>query len=244
LKTKLCFLDIETFPIKARTWGPKWEANLLRIDEPIHLASFAWKFMGEDAVHCLGQCDTKNERELVQRLWDVFDVSQIIVAHNGKSFDIKQSNAFFIYHKLKPPTPAHVVDTKIEAKRYFKVHSNSLDELGQYFGVGEKVKTGGIDLWWGCEENDPKSWRLMKKYNKQDVLLLELVYRRMLPWMKFHPNLNVLEDSIRNCPNCGGSRIERRGHSITRTGTRQRFQCRDCGAWSSGKHEPSNVLIR
>jgi hypothetical protein len=77
---------------------------------------------------------------------------------------------------------------------------------------------------------DPAAWKVMEKYNKQDVLLLEKVYDRLLPWIKSHPNHNLF--SGHGCPNCGSGRLQKRGFTYTTTGTFQRFQCTDCGSWS------------
>ena len=244
-------IDIETFPILGHTWGPKWEANLLDVVQRIRLASFAWKWFGEPTTHCLALPDMpgyeknkESDRELVQELWKVFDEADILVAHNGKAFDFKQSNAFFVQNDIKPPSPYVVIDTKTEAKRYFKFPSNSLDDLGQYLGVGRKERTGGMDLWWDCMDGKPDAWRRMKRYNKQDVVLLEKVYEKIMPWMNTHPNLNVYEDRIKCCKICLGSRLQSRGSQIRRNGRVIRYVCQDCGAWNQGAYTKSDTLIR
>lgn len=243
MRTRRCYLDIETFPLTGRAWGPKWETSLIRIDKPITLASFAWKF-DDTPVQCIALPDVGSQSALVKALWKVFDEAQIIVAHNGKAFDIKQSNAFFLTNHLTPPSPYVVVDTKTEAKRYFKFPSNSLDDLGQFLGVGKKEATGGIDLWWGCEANEPEAWRKMKKYNKQDVVLLEKIYTTMLPWMRIHPNLNVYEDRVKSCRNCLSQRLQSRGKQVLRNGHALRYVCNDCGAWNQGAFVKHETLIK
>jgi hypothetical protein len=37
---------------------------------------------------------------------------------------------------------------------------------------------------------DKQAWDMMKKYNIQDVVLLEKVYEKMLSWIRNHPNHN------------------------------------------------------
>lgn len=225
-------------------WGPKWETNLLRVDDPIRLASFAWKWADQKTIYCIGRDEVQSDLELVQALWDVFHKAQVIVAHNGKAFDVKQSNAFFLYHKLPPPSPSAVIDTKTEAKRYFKFYSNSLDDLAQYLGLGGKEHTGGIDLWWDCMDNKPEAWRKMKKYNKHDVWLLEKVYLKMRPWMRIHPNLNVFEDRVFNCKNCLSANLISRGKEPRNGGHKQRYQCKDCGTWNYGTYVRHETEIR
>jgi hypothetical protein len=78
---------------------------------------------------------------------------------------------------------------------------------------------------------DPDAWKVMEKYNKQDVILLEKVYERLLPWLgRNHPNRNLYNST--GCPTCGNAKLQKRGFSYTTTGTFQRFQCTHCGTWS------------
>ena len=78
---------------------------------------------------------------------------------------------------------------------------------------------------------DPAAWKVMEKYNKQDVLLLEKVYQRLLPWIgKAHPNRNLYDG--KGCSVCGSHKLQKRGFAYTVTGTFQRYQCTDCGSWS------------
>ena len=78
---------------------------------------------------------------------------------------------------------------------------------------------------------DKKSWKKMGEYNKQDVVLLEKVYFKMLPFMTQHPNLALMTGQKEACPNCGSVHIIRRGHQFSQTVKYQRWQCMDCGSW-------------
>jgi hypothetical protein len=48
--------------------------------------------------------------------------------------------------------------------------------LGHFLGIGRKLNHTGKALWLGCMSGDPKSWKKMRRYNQQDVRLLEAVY--------------------------------------------------------------------
>jgi hypothetical protein len=81
---------------------------------------------------------------------------------------------------------------------------------------------------------DEKSWALMKKYNIWDVRLTEKLYKRVLPWIRNHPHLGIYdEDDLLHCPNCAGTRLEKRGYAKTDQGLFQRYRCR-CGKWMRG----------
>lgn len=236
-KPKILLYDIETFANLAYVWG-KYEQDVIAYKKEWYMLTFAYKWLGESTTHVLSLPDFKtwkkdkqDDVELVTALWNLFNEADVVIAHNGNSFDQKKANARFIAHKLPPPTPYKQIDTKLVAKRYFNFNSNKLDDLGNYFGLGRKINTGGFELWLGCASGDMKSWKKMCDYNKQDVVLLEKVYLKMLPWMDNHPNLALLTGEIHACPNCSSKKIVKRGVSMSRVSKYQRWQCNDCKGW-------------
>jgi len=248
-KPRILLFDIETQANKIYAWG-KYEQNAIAYAQHWYMISFAWKWLDEKQVYVkalpdypkLYKSDPTNDNNLVNDLWKLFDEADVVMGHNAKKFDVKKTNARFIKHEMKPPSPYQVIDTRDVAKRYFRFDSNKLDDLGDYLGIGRKINTGGFDLWLGCEAGDKKSWDKMKKYNKQDIVLLEKVYRRMLPHMNNHPNIALLTGNLRGCPNCGSLHIHQKGERVTRTTVYHRYQCQQCGSWSSSpKRENTQV---
>lgn len=230
-KPKILLYDLETTPNLSFTWG-KYEQDVIAFQEEWKLLSFAAKWL--DGKVFVKGTDEYSEKQLVKELWNLFNEADIIIAHNGNKFDKRKANAKFIQFGFNPPEPYKTIDTLLIARKHFAFNSNKLNDLGILLEIGEKVKHTGFDLWLGCMKNDPKSWALMKKYNKQDVLLLERVYLKLRPWIDNHPNLSVLTDLPNGCPNCASPNLQRRGFGITRTGKYQRYQCLDCGGWSQG----------
>lgn len=170
---------------------------------------------------------------LTTELWKLFNEADILIAHNGDQFDIRKANARFAYYNLPPPSPYKTVDTLKVARKYFNFTSNKLDDLGNYLGYGRKLAHTGFHLWQGCMTGDPKAWKHMIQYNKRDMILLEQIYNHFLPWITNHPNTAILADH-NGCPNCSSTNLQSRGTGITRSGKHQRYQCKDCGAWSHG----------
>lgn len=249
IKHKILFLDIETAPNLGYTWG-KWEQNVIEFKEDWHLLSFSVKWLGDKNAVVYGlpdfagyTKDRRNDKKLCQKMWEYFDEAEVIVAHNGNSFDIKKANARFIIHGFKPPTPYKTIDTKLVAKRYFKFDSNSLNDLARQLGLGAKLKTGGFDLWLECMAGVRSSWKKMCDYNKQDVVLLEKVYLKLRDWMTNHPNHNLMHGTVNHCPTCGTSNVQRRGFSLSLVGKKQRFQCVN-GHWSTGASEKQSNKLR
>jgi len=237
-KPRILLFDIETFANLGWVWG-KYEQNVIRFKDHWFIISFAYKWVDENKIYSyslpsfsLYKKEPKNDRELCRKLWELFNEADIVVAHNGRAFDVKKSMARFIQHEFKPPAPFKVVDTKLVAKRYFKFDSNRLDDLGQYLGLGEKIKHEGFTMWLDCvERKNMKAWKKMTLYNRQDIILLSKIYLKMRPWTDNHPNSNTIMGTTSNCPVCSSEKTQRRGFAVNRVTRFQKFQCQDCGSW-------------
>ena len=174
---------------------------------------------------------SEDDSKLVKELWHLLDRAEVVVAQNGDAFDLKKINARFAYYNLPPPSPYRTVDTLKIARKYFAFASNKLDHLGASLGLGRKLEHEGFPLWRRCMVGDRKAWKKMKAYNKQDVLLLEKVYFRFLPWIKNHPNMAMYALGTA-CPKCGSEKLQRRGVVVTNTTKYHRIQCMSCRGWS------------
>lgn len=240
-KPRVLIYDIETSPNLGWIWG-KWEQNVIKFEQEWHMLCFAYKWLGEKATHVVAlpdfegyKKDPTNDRDLVKVLWDLFEEADVVIAHNGNQFDQRKSNARFLAHGFDPPVPYVAIDTLKVARRYFNFNSNKLGDLGEVLRVGAKAETGGFDTWLGCMNGNRNSWAKMKKYNKQDVVLLEKVYLRLRPWIDNHPGMNILTGRLDACPKCSHGVLQKRGFKFTKTLTYQRYQCQGCGGWSQSR---------
>jgi len=240
-KPKVLIYDIETMANLAYVWG-KYEQDVVAYEKEWYMLTFAYKWLGETKTHVRSLPDYKtwkkdktNDFELVEELWNLFDEADIVIAHNGNSFDQKKSNARFIFHGLRSPSPYKQIDTKLVAKRYFNFNSNKLDDLGNYLGLGRKINTGGFELWLGCASGDKKAWKKMCDYNKQDVVLLEKVYLKLRGWDTQHPSVSLMAGDKTNCPVCNSSNKKKRGFNYGKTTVYQALQCLDCGRRYQGE---------
>lgn len=242
---KILVIDIETSPIVAYTWGPKWETNLIEVVEQGQIICYSAKWLNGNQVtkalpdykgYKKGVID---DTRLIMDIHKLLDESDIVVTQNGIDFDTKYINARFLEHGLPPPSPYKNVDTRREAKKYLKMPSYSLDDMGKYFGLGHKLEHEGFNLWKKCMAGDIKAWRRMKEYNCQDVKLTEQVYLKLRPFMKTHPNTSTYKGwdkpnkqiDTGDCPKCESSNTQARGYIVNSTTTYGRAQCQDCGGW-------------
>ncbi len=233
MKQKILLFDIETTPNVGYTWG-KYEQDVIEFKEEGHIMCFAYKWLGGKTQFISEYDFSKNgEYEVTKKLHELFNEADTVVAHNGDSFDIKMANRAFIKHSLPPTKPFISIDTKKIAKNKFRFNSNKLDDLGEYLGLGRKVDTGGFDLWLGCMARDKKSLKLMRKYNIQDVDLLEKVYLKLRGWDN-HRHMNELSPYKHICPICGSDKVQSRGVELSGGMIHRRFQCQECGKWSRG----------
>lgn len=244
-QARILILDIETAPIAANVWRI-WQENvgLNQIDRDWYILSFGAKWLGEDKVVYFDQSkaeDIENDKVLLEKLWKLLDEADIVVAHNGKKFDVRKINARFVLQGLKPPSPFKIVDTLILAKAQFAFTSNRLeylaDRLNKKYKKLPHAAFPGFELWKAVMRGDKKAWAEMRRYNEHDVLALEELYLILRPWDKQHPNVHVYNDDIDDqaCPVCGGYHLHQRGYRTTNVGKFPRYVCVDCGHWSSGR---------
>lgn len=247
---RVMLYDLETSPLLGFAWEV-WDTNIIEVVEHSYILSIAYKWLDEDKVHVLALPDYKtykkrknDDGELVEAFHKILETADIIIAHNGDGFDWKKLQARFIGNGLHPTKPLKMVDTLKAARRGFKFASNKLDDLGKTLGVGRKLPHTGKHLWFGCMDGDMKSWALMKKYNKQDVVLLEAVYKKLLPYIPNHPNRNIYTRETA-CPACGSFDIQHRGFRHGLNWEAKAFYCHSCGKHSQGPREAiSRVQIR
>ncbi len=228
-EARILLYDIETSPSLGYVWG-KYDQNVIEFKQEWEILSFAWKWYGEKQVSVLSQRTTKTEESLVTTLRYVMSQADITIAHNGNQFDNRKSAAKFVEYGLKPLPRIPSVDTKLVAKNRFMFNSNSLNDLGKLLKLGEKVPTGGFQLWIDCMAGKKEAWLKMENYNKQDVVLLEKVYDRLRPWMHNHPNVALLEGK-KGCPTCGSTKVVKRGIRANHAGLRQQMLCQSCKGW-------------
>jgi hypothetical protein len=229
---RILLLDIESFPNVSYTWG-LWNQNIApsQLVKPQEVASWCAKWYGEteimfDSVH------HSSKKHMMKGIHKLLDEADVVIHFYGSKFDIPMLNTEFVKMGMLPPSPYKQVDLKKVTKDKFRFPSGKLEHVAPAVDVGSKIKTD-FDLWKQCMAGDDVSWEKMKAYNIQDVLLLERLYKKYLPWIGNHPNqgAHAPDGPELVCPTCGGKHLQRRGFRVVRLLKYPQFQCQGCGSW-------------
>jgi DNA polymerase elongation subunit (family B)/rubredoxin len=203
---------------------------------------FGYKIQGEKQVNCINAWDypgfkknPNNDKELCKAIHKIVKDADVIVTQNGIKFDVPFINTRFAKYDIPaiPKTIKHI-DTRNVFRANYAAYDNKLDTIAKTFGCETKLDNGGWQLWMDMYENKEASKKLMSKYCKQDVNVLEQVFNKMLPLIKGLPNRNRSE-SDHVCPNCGSKDLVNDGFKTLSTGRYQRYQCKSCGTKSRDK---------
>jgi len=242
---KTLLLDIETAPNKVYSWGLfNQNISINQIVEPGYTLCYAAKWLGSkkmlfDSVH------QSSVEHMAQSMHDLLEEADAVVHYNGTKFDIPTLNKEFLLLGITPPSPYAEIDLLRTARRKFRFTSNKLDYVCQQLGLGAKTHHTGMQLWHDCMNGCNKAWKLMEKYNRNDVKIMEELYHKLLPWIEQHPSVGLYTDDKEPCcRNCGSHDVQRRGYAMTTLGKYQRYQCVSCGRWGRGKKMLASIEVR
>jgi len=240
-KAKVLLFDIETAPAEVFVWSfGEQRIHIAQEIQDWNVICWCGKWLFDDkllgAVQTPQEARDRDDKRIVQKLWEAIDEADILIGHNLIGFDRKKANTKFLLHGLKPTSPYQTIDTLKVARREFAFLSNKLDYLCKRLGLDTKLETG-FELWKDCLKGNRKALEHMFEYCGQDVAILEDLYLKLRPWVKSHPNIGLyMSGTGSNCPNCGSEKVEYHSKPYyTPTGQYQSFRCQDCGAFSRSR---------
>ena len=245
---KIILFDLETMPnLKEalKVWPQLSNYPGLTLKATItSIICAGWKEFDKPETHCINAWDfnrwDKNKNDdysVCKAIYDVLKDADAVVTHNGKRFDWKYLQTRLLKHKIGTLDKIHHIDTCQVAKANLLSFNNRLNTIGQLVADDQKLENGGWDLWVRVHGKDPDAMKLMEDYCKQDVILLEKVYRELRPLIGNIPNYNHFRsqvkiiEGIRVCPNCGHDELVSNGWRYTKTQAYQRLQCKKCRSW-------------
>jgi hypothetical protein len=231
---KRLFWDIETSPNIALTWRTGYKINLSHenIVSERGIICICYKWEGQDDVHCL-TWDNGDDTNPVKEFSKIVEEADELVAHNGNKFDLKWYNTRHLMLGLEPIPQSKTIDTLSIAKRKFYLNSNRLDYLGKIL-LGEGKIDVPYSLWVRITlDNEPSALEEMVRYCKQDVVLLEKVYKRLSAYDTPKTHAGVFDGGPRwSCAHCGSMDVGVSKTLVTAKGVKQKqFKCRECGRY-------------
>lgn len=237
----ILLFDIEVSPLTATVWqtGKQVIRHEQIVSEQVVISwSAKWLYGSEIFGDVLTPKEAleRNDKRIIEKMWNFLDSSDIVVGHNIRNFDVKKLNTRFLINGMNPPSYFRVVDTLEQAKANFYFTSNSLNYICKVLDLPTKKENGGLETWIKCMKGDKDALSLMYEYNKVDVLINEEVYIKLRPYMRNHPNVNTYGDCIsENCPNCGSEEIKKEGFYFTNVAKYYSYRCQECGSLSRGR---------
>lgn len=244
---KVLLLDIETSPLLSYTWDI-WDQNIAlnQIQKEWNILSWSAKWLENPKTkeiygphNKVMYMDQRNEKnientsKLLNGIWELIDEADIILTQNGKKFDIKKLNAKFILAGMQPPSSFKQIDTLVIAKKFFAFTSNKLEWMTKKLCTKNKKldhkKFPGFSLWVECIKGNERAWKEMEVYNKMDIISLQELFWKLIPWDS-SINFNIYTtDTVNKCK-CGNKSFIKKGFSYSAVGKYQRFRCKQCGA--------------
>ena len=259
---KILFFDVENLPNIVNTFT-LFNTSIphTNIIENQSIISIAWKWGGQKKIYCSSIIDdmTRFKKNVyddyvpVKRFHEILNTADsfCLCGHNSRNFDLKKLNTAFIKHGLEPTQERQMIDTLTAARRYFRFDSNRLDYLARFLKVGEKLETGGYQLWLNILQSKyPEightpdiqlsiaSVKKMCRYNKVDVAITEKCYEKLKPFINNHPNYALYNKEQLVCIKCGSTDIIKAGWRYMKSHRYQRYACKDC----KSKFDPPNKL--
>lgn len=231
--TKILILDIEWRPVTAYVWRA-WDENIspAQIVQDGGLLCVGAKWFGEKDVFIFSEWGHTHSG-MLESIHNLISQSDAVVGYNSDKYDLPKLRGEFLLHGLPTLPPLTSIDL-IKTVKKLGFFMNRLAFIGPFLGLGKKLEHEGFSLWSKVLAGDLKAQRKMEKYCRQDVLLTESLYRKILPAITNHPNLR---DERGTCGACGSHHLQSRGYRRTKYFKTQRLQCQTCGSWSDGKKE-------
>jgi DNA polymerase elongation subunit (family B) len=196
--------------------------------------SYAAKWLFEDEIIANvltpKEATKKDDERIVREIWKLIDEADIVVTYNGDHFDFRKMNTRFVLYQLPPPSFYRSVDLYKVAKDNFSMTSNKLSFVNTFLGIEDKTHTT-FDLWKRCWNGEQEALTELVNYNCNDSKITEMLYLKILPWIKNHPNIGLYNNEETSvCSKCGGTIVWDGKFYYTQVAKYDTFRCSDCGS--------------
>jgi len=246
---KILMLDIETSPVIAKVWGLfDQNISLNQIEQDWYVLSYAAKWYGSDEMFYQDQRAAEplgDDSEILKGIHKLMNEADYLCGHNAKRFDVKKLNARFIKHSLPPIKQVPVIDTLLIARRVAAFTSNKLEYLAKFLGCEDTKmcdrKFNGMLLWVETMKRNVEAFDEMELYCKMDVIVLEQVYERLIP---YDNSISFQAFHQKKICTCGGIEFKKNGFRYTRQGCFRVYVCVKCSKTITAKENLIDKEVR
>lgn len=237
---KILLFDFETAADTVLTFG-RFKVNVSQanvVKKGHYILCASWKFADSDKIHSIAltpeEIENGDDSKIVATFWELYSQVNAVVAHNSLGFDHKVLQARSAYHNFPALPSVKVLDTLVQCKKAFRLPSNKLGDVAEYFGLETKLDTGGISLWKRVQSGDTQAMKQMLEYCEQDTAVLSQVYERVKAFGNMGSSFNAglyHDDGKMRCRTCGSDDLEDTGRTVDTTMSRfKEMRCAECGA--------------
>lgn len=229
---KRLYFDFEVSPNTCLVWrtGRKLTVNPESIIAERKIISVAWKWQGESKIHSLAWDKNQDDRTLLIAFSKVIDQADEAIAYFGDSYDAPFFRTRCLIHGIRINPTIKIVDPLKWVRGKYFFNSGKLDYVAQVLGVGKKIDTN-FQLWRDIVLNKcPIALEKMLRYNRQDIRILEGVWKILSDSMSAQTHAGVSQGKPRwTCAKCGSEDVRKSKTRITAVGAKQhQMTCLDC----------------
>jgi DNA polymerase elongation subunit (family B) len=238
-RIKRLYFDIETSPNIGYFWQAGYKLNIPtdNIIKERAIITICYKWEGQKDVYSLTWDKTQNDKGMLEKFVKVANEADELVGHNGDRFDLPWVRTRCLYHRIPMMPDYKSIDTLKVSRSKFRFNSNRLNYIAKYLNIGQKIHTS-FDLWTKIVFNkDKQAMDKMVRYCKQDVRLLERVYKELEYYFNPKTHVGVLNNKPKSsCPRCGNDEYAIHQTIVSATGVKKyNVKCKGCHSYHTVK---------
>ncbi|HLA81254.1 MAG TPA: ribonuclease H-like domain-containing protein [Thermoleophilia bacterium] len=127
--------------------------------------------------------DPSNDSKLAAAIRDRLELTDIVVGHNSKLFDLKFLKARLAKYDLRPPNVKWHLDTMWTARSHLRA-SSKLDNLQHFLDLPDEKTAITWDDWARGAALQHDAMDRIVEHCEKDVLVLAQAYWRLLPMVR------------------------------------------------------------
>lgn len=229
---KRLFFDIEVSPNIGMFWEAGFKKNISpeSIIKERAIICICYKWEDDEDTKSLTWDGRQNDKKMLHEFIKIANTADEMIGHNGDKFDLAWIRTRCLFHGIDMFPKYVTIDTLKVSRSKFKFNSNKLDYIAKFLKIGGKSHTE-FNMWTDILLNkDKEQLSRMVEYCKNDVVILEKVYKAMSNHIEPKTHFGMIFGSSRtDCPECGSDDFKKFGMIYHSGGSkRQRYKCNTC----------------